>query len=57
MEKEDTEKRPDIDAAALIEKSQENEDNTGQEWEQQEIQYEKSVEERRRKKKKMMISG
>jgi hypothetical protein len=59
LEKEDTEKRPDIDAAVLIEKSQENENNTGQEREQQEIQYEKSVEERRRKKKKMMmmISG
>jgi hypothetical protein len=56
LEKEVTEKRPDRDAV-LIEKSQENEDNTGQEWEQQEIQYEKSVEERRRKKKKMMISG
>jgi hypothetical protein len=39
LEKEDTEKRPDIDAAALIEKSQEQEDNTGQEREQ-EIQYE-----------------
>ena len=57
LEKEVTEKLPDIDAA-LIEKSQENEeDNTGQEREQQEIQYEKSVEERRRKKKMMMISG
>jgi hypothetical protein len=43
LEKEDTEKRPDIDAAALIEKSQEQEDNTGQEREQ-EIQYEKSLE-------------
>lgn len=57
LEKEVNEKRPDIDAA-LIEKSQEHEDNTGQEQEQQEIQYEKSVEERRRKKKKMMmVSG
>ncbi|HET7345422.1 MAG TPA: hypothetical protein VFJ05_06095 [Nitrososphaeraceae archaeon] len=57
LEKEVTEKCPDRDAA-LIEKSQENEeDNTGQEREQQEIQYEKSLEERRRKKKKMMISG
>ncbi len=57
LEKEVTKKRPDRDAAALIEKSQEQEDNTGQEREQ-EIQYEKSVEERRRKKKKMMmISG
>ena len=57
LEKEVTEKLPDIDAA-LIEKSQENEeDNTGQERKQQEIQYEKSVEERRRKKKMMMISG
>ena len=56
MEKEDTEKRPDIDAAALIEKSQEHEDNTGQEREQ-EIQYEKSLEERRRKKKMMTVSG
>jgi hypothetical protein len=55
LEKEVTEKPPDIDAA-LIEKSQEHEDNTGQEREQQEIQYEKSIEERRRK-KKMMISG
>ena len=55
LEKEVTEKLPDIDAA-LIEKSQENENNTGQEREQQEIQYEKSVEERRRKKKKR-ISG
>ena len=53
LEKEVTEKIPDIDAA-LIEKSQENENNTGQEREQQEIQYEKSVEERQRKKKKMM---
>ncbi len=51
LEKEDTEKRPDREAA-LIEKSQEHEeDNTGQEQEQQEIQYEKSLEERRRKKK------
>jgi hypothetical protein len=56
LEKEDTEKRPDIDAAALIEKSQEQEDNTGQEREQ-EIQYEKSLEERRRKKKMMTVSG
>jgi hypothetical protein len=57
LEKEVTEKRPYRDAV-LIEKSQENENNTGQEREQQEIQYEKSVEERRReKKKKMMISG
>ena len=57
LEKEVTEKLPDIDAA-LIEKSQENENNMGQEREQQEIQYEKSVEERRReKKKRMMISG
>ena len=56
LEKEVTKKRPDRDAAVLIEKSQENENNTGQEREQQEIQYEKSVEERRRK-KKMMISG
>jgi hypothetical protein len=57
LEKEVTEKRPDRDAAALIEKSQEHEeDNTGQEREQQEIQYEKSVEELRRK-KKMIISG
>jgi hypothetical protein len=40
LEKEDTEKRPDIDAAALIEKSQEQGlANTGQEREQ-EIQYE-----------------
>ena len=57
LEKEDTEKCPDRNAA-LIEKSQEHEDNTGQEREQQqEIQYEKSVEERRRKKKMMMVSG
>jgi len=57
LEKEVTEKLPDIDAA-LIEKSQENENNTGQEREQQEVQYEKSLEERRReKKKKKMISG
>jgi hypothetical protein len=55
LEKEDTEKRPDRDAA-LIEKSQEHEDNTGQEREQ-EIQYEKSLEERLRKKKMMMVSG
>ena len=41
----------------LIEKGQEHEDNTGQELEQQEIQYEKSVEERRRKKKMTMVSG
>jgi hypothetical protein len=55
LEKEGTEKHPRD--AALIEKSQEyKEDNTVQEREQQEIQYEKSVEERRRK-KKMMISG
>jgi len=38
----------------LIEKSQEHEDNTGQEREQ-EIQYEKGLEERRRKKKMMMV--
>ena len=55
LEKEDTEKRPDRDAA-LIEKSQEHEDNTCQEREQ-EIQYEKSLEERRRKKKMMTVSG
>ena len=42
---------------ALIEKSQEHEDNTGQELEQQEIPYEKSIEERRRKKKMMTVSG
>jgi hypothetical protein len=56
LEKEDAAKRPDRDAA-LIEKCQEHEDNTGQELEQQEIQYEKSVEERRRKKKMIMLSG
>jgi hypothetical protein len=51
LEKEHTEKRPDRDAA-LIEKSQEyEEDNIGQEQEQQEIQYEKSLKEHRRKKK------
>ena len=55
LEKEHTEKRPDRDAA-LIEKSQEHEDNTCQEREQ-EIQYEKSLEERRRKKKMMTVSG
>jgi hypothetical protein len=55
LEKEDTEKCPDRDAA-LIEKSQEHEDNIGQEREQ-EIQYEKSLEERRRKKKMMTVSG
>jgi hypothetical protein len=37
LEKEVTEKLPDIDAA-LIEKGQENENNTPQEREQQEIQ-------------------
>ena len=56
LEKEDAEKCPERDAA-LIEKGQEHEDNTGQELEQQEIQYEKSVEERRRKKKMTMVSG
>ena len=57
LEKEDTEKYPERDAA-LIGKSREHEGNTGQEREQQqEIQYEKSVEERRRKKKMMMVSG
>ena len=58
LEKGDTEKHPERDAA-LIEKSQEyKEDNAVQEWKQQEIQYEKSLEERRReKKKKKMISG
>ena len=55
LEKEVTKKRPDRDAV-LIEKSQENENNTGQEREQQEIQYEKSVEKHRRK-KKMMVLG
>ena len=54
MEKEVIEKRPDKDAA-LIEKSQEHENNAGQEREQQEIQYEKSVDERRRKKKIMIV--
>jgi hypothetical protein len=52
LEKEVTEKPPNR-CTALIEHE---EDNTGQEREQQEIQYEKSLEERRRK-KKMMISG
>jgi hypothetical protein len=56
LEKEDAEKRPERDAA-LIEKNQEHEDNTGLELEQQEIPYEKGVEERRRKKKMMMVSG
>jgi hypothetical protein len=46
---------PDKDAA-LIEKSQQHEDNTGEEREQQDIQYEKSVEKRRRK-RKMRIFG
>lgn len=55
LEKVDAEKRPEIDAT-LIEKGQEHNDNTGQGLEQ-EIQYEKSVEERRRKKKMMMVSG
>jgi hypothetical protein len=55
LEKGDTEKHP---KRALIEKSQEyKEDNAVQEWKQQEIQYDKSVEERRRKKKMMMVSG
>jgi hypothetical protein len=57
LEKGDIEKHPERDAA-LIEKSQEyKEDNAVQEWKQQEIQYDKSVEERRRKKKMMMVSG
>ena len=56
LEKVDTEKRPDRDAA-LIEKSQQHEDNTDEEREQQEIQYEKSVEKHRRKKKMMMVFG
>ena len=51
LEKVDTEKRPDRDAA-LIEKSQQHEDNTDEEPEQQDIQYEKSVEERRRKRRR-----
>ena len=55
LEKVDTEKRPDRDAA-LIEKSQQHEDNTDEEREQQDIQYEKSVEKHRRK-KKMMVLG
>ena len=55
LEKVDAEKRPDRDAA-LIEKSQQHEDNTDEEREQQEIQYEKSVEKHRRK-KKMMVLG
>ena len=55
LEKVDTEKRPDRDAA-LIEKSQQHEDNTDEEREQQDIQYEKSVEKRRRK-KNMMVLG
>jgi hypothetical protein len=55
LEKVDAEKRPEIDGT-LIEKGQEHNDNTSQGLEQ-EIQYEKSVEERRRKKKMMMVSG
>lgn len=54
LEKVDTEKRPDKDAA-LIEESQQHEDNTDKELEQQEIQYEKSVEKHRRKKKMMLL--
>jgi hypothetical protein len=56
LEKEDTEKLPERDAA-LIEKSQEYKEynNTAEEREQQESQYEKSVEEHRRKKKKMVL--
>lgn len=55
LEKVHAEKRPDRDTV-LMEKGQEYEDNSGQEWEEQKTLYEKSVEERRRK-KKMMISG
>jgi hypothetical protein len=53
--KVDSENLADIDAD-LIEKGQEQVDNSGQECEEQETQYEKSVEGRRRK-KKMLISG
>jgi len=55
LEKVHAEKHPNNDTV-LMEKEQENEDNSGQEWEEQKTRYEKSVEERRRK-KKMMISG
>ena len=55
LEKIDSEKLADRDAA-LIEKGQEHVDNSGQECEEQETPYEKSVEGRRRK-KKMLISG
>ena len=54
LEKVDSENLADIDAD-LIEKGQEHVDNSGQECEEQETQYEKSVEGRRRK-KKMLIS-
>ena len=56
LEKVNSEKLADRDAA-LIEKGQEHVDNSGQECEEQETPYEKSVEEGRRRKKKMMISG
>ena len=55
LEKVDTEKCPERDAA-LIEKSQQHEDNTDEEREQQDIHYEKSVEKRRHK-KKMLVLG
>ncbi len=55
LEKVHAEKHPDNDTV-LMEKGQEHEDNSGEEWEEQKTRYEKSVEERRRK-KKMMISG
>jgi hypothetical protein len=55
LEKVHAEKHPDNDTV-LMEKEQEHEDKSGQEWEEQKTRYEKSVEERRRK-KKMMISG
>jgi hypothetical protein len=55
LEKVHAEKRPDRNTV-LMEKGQEHEDNSGEEWEEQKTLYEKSVEERRRK-KKMMISG
>src|SRR5215831_20064417 len=50
LEKVHVEKCIDRDTV-LIQKGEEDEDKSGQKWEEQKTQYEKSVEERRRRKK------
>ena len=54
LEKVHVEKCIDRDTV-LIQKGEEDEDKSGQKWEEQKTQYEKSVEERRRRKKTMIL--